>query len=408
MIGQKGIWILGGLLVLTIAAFAGVELLKVKSHSPVKPKSLVTTFVDDPRTSRAFTWHTDSADTAAVVQIVRGTGGVSFEGKEVLTVKGTTTVFEAERGRKYGVHKVNVTGLEPGTVYSYRAGGGGTEDWSETASFVTEEQAVTDFTFINVTDSQGVTESDFALWGKTLDKAFAVFPEARFIVHNGDFIEEPKDEAAWEAFFGKAQRWLTKVPLMPVMGNHEEVDKKADRFVSHFQVPGNGAKNVIPGTNYSFDYGLAHFVVLNTESKLKEQVEWLRSDLAGTDKPWKIVALHRGPYGGNQDESVLKRFVPLFDEFGVDLVLQGHNHEYSRSHPLKGGQIVAEGEGTVYVVPNSSGPKFNKKKEDLFYHKVHFQNGKQVFAGIRVNERTLTYQAFDVDGKKLDEFELKR
>ncbi|MNP54614.1 hypothetical protein D3C76_1491830 [compost metagenome] len=78
-----------------------------------------------------------------------------------------------------------------------------------------------------------------------------------------------------------------------------------------------------------------------------------------------------------------------------------------------GGKIVPEGEipkgakrGTVYVVTNASGGKFNEKKEDRFYHKVHFQNYKQMFAGISVSDNTLTYQAYDVDGKMLDEFVL--
>ncbi|SFM37248.1 hypothetical protein SAMN03159341_12911 [Paenibacillus sp. 1_12] len=106
-------------------------------------------------------------------------------------------------------------------------------------------------------------------------------------------------------------------------------------------------------------------------------------------------------------------WVALFDEYDVDLVLQGHNHEYSRSYPLRNGKIVGDGsdiinhrEGTVYVVTNASGPKFNEKKEDQFYHKVHFQNAKQMFAGIQIAEDTLTYQAYAVDGEKKDEFML--
>ncbi|WP_409344561.1 fibronectin type III domain-containing protein [Paenibacillus sp. MBLB4367] len=406
--GQKGMWIVGGLLVLSIAAFAGVELLKSRAASPAKPKALVTTFKGDPRTSRAFTWHTGNPEAAAVVQVVKGAENITFEEKMTMTIKGETTSIEVAKGRRQGVHKAIVTDLEPGAVYTYRVGSGEAGGWSEPAIFMTEPEALTDFTFLNVTDSQGVTENDFALWGKTLDKAFAVFPEAGFIAHNGDLTENPEDESAWDAFFGKAGRWLSRFPLMPVTGNHDEADKKADRFVSHFSLPDNGAKGSINGTSYSFDYGLAHFVVLNTESNGKEQTEWLRSDLAGSQKMWKIALLHRGPYGGNQDESVLQRWVPVFDEFGVDLALQGHNHEYSRSYPLKDGQIVREGEGTVYVVTNTSGPKFNKKKADQFYHRVHFQNGKQMFAGIRVNGNALTYQAYDVDGNMLDAFTLQK
>ncbi|MGG6312756.1 metallophosphoesterase [Paenibacillus macerans] len=265
------------------------------------------------------------------------------------------------------------------------------------------------FTFLNVTDSQGESEADFKLWGRTLDKAFAMFPDARFIVHNGDLTEDPANERGWDAFFRQAAKWLDRVPLMPVAGNHDEVPGQAERFASHFYVPDTGADGATPGTVYSFDYGYAHIIALNTESNLKRQTEWLRKDLKKNGKPWTIAAIHRPAYGGNQYEKIAD-WIEIFDEFGVNLVLQGHNHEYSRSYPLRDGEIVPEGQGkgTVYVVVNTAGPKFNVLKKDKFYHAVHTQPGKQTFAGITVGEHALTYAAFEVDGAKVDEFSLSR
>jgi 3',5'-cyclic AMP phosphodiesterase CpdA len=313
-----------------------------------------------------------------------------------------------------GVHKVLVTNLEPGTEYVYRVGDGGRDgmkqSWSEPASFQTEAQATDRFTFLNVTDSQGITERDFEIWGHTLDKAFAAFPNARFIVHNGDLTEDPKDETAWDHFFGKTRSWLKQIPLMPVTGNHDEIDGASDRYIAHFYLPDNGAKGSMPGTSYSFDYGTAHIAVLNTESNIEGQTKWLRDDLAHTNQPWRIVAMHRGAYGGNTYKKV-EKWVEVFDEYKVDLVLQGHNHEYSRSYPLRNGNKVGNGEnavenreGTVYVVTNTAGAKFNEKKDDLFYHKVHLQSGKQMFAGITIEGGQLTYQAYDVEGRSVDTF----
>ncbi|MGF7048442.1 putative phosphodiesterase [Paenibacillus sp. DS2015] len=407
MSGQKGYWILGALLVLLVIVFAYIEMKQTPTNSPTTPTSLVTTFKDDPMTSRAFTWYTKRADADTVIQWIKGSNTESLQEQGVTTTKGTTTTLDIGNGIMEGVHKVNITGLKPGTTYAYKVGDGDAEGWSEPALFTTEAEDVTDFSFINVTDSQGITEQDFKLWGNTLDQAFKTFPTAQFIVHGGDLTEYPEDESAWENFFGKASPWITRYPLMPVTGNHDEVDKVADRFVSHFNVPSNGSEDTISGTSYSFDYGTAHFVFMNTESSVKDQTEWLRQDLTATDKAWVIVAMHRPAYGGNQDEKVVKRWVPLFDEFGVDLVLQGHNHEYSRSYPLKDNKIVEDGEGTVYVTPLASGQKFNDKKEDQFYQQVHFQYNKQMYAGVHIHGATLTYQAYDVDGKMLDEFILK-
>ncbi|OAB34375.1 metallophosphoesterase [Paenibacillus macquariensis subsp. defensor] len=402
---KEFIWVgLIGLVILIIVV--GLEWMKVGQSE--KPKSLVMTLKHSALTSRAFTWYTESPNTDSILQLVKGSNR-DFDGQDVITITGSTSKVDVGNNHVQGAHKVEATGLEPGTAYSYRVGSGKDKGWSTQASFTTESKEMDEFTFVNVTDSQGITERDFDLWGKTLNKAFEIFPRAQFIVHNGDLTEDPEDEVAWDHFFGKATKWLTRVPFIPVTGNHDEVNGVADRYTSHFNLPDNGAEGSIDGTTYSFDYGSAHIVVLNTESNIKEQTKWLKKDLAGTDKPWKIVAMHRGAYGGKTYNKV-EDWVPIFDQYEVDLVLQGHNHEYSRSYPLRDGKIVGDGgnivndrEGTVYVVTNTAGQKFNEKKDDQFYHKVHFQNQKQMFAGVTIQADRLTFQAYDVDGEKLDE-----
>jgi hypothetical protein len=362
----------------------------------------------DARTTMAFTWQTEgTAGEPGILQIAEGAEpGPSWSEAEVLDFEAEASVME-DGGKGHTVYKVLATDLRPGTKYVYRVGNGQDGGWSEPCSFVTEAAEPEAFTFINVTDSQGEKAADFRLWARTLDQAFQTFPEARFIVHNGDMTENPNDAQGWKWLFGQASKWLTRVPLMPVAGNHDEISGDASAFASHFLVPENGAEGAAPGTTYSFDYGFAHIVVLNTESKIKRQTEWLREDLRKNTKPWTIVAMHRPAYGGNQYDKI-EDWIHVFDEFGVDLVLQGHNHEYSRSYPLRNGQIAQDGKGTVYVVTNTSGPKFNELKKDKFYHAVHSQPNKQTFAGITVSDNTLVYTAYTVDGRRLDEFTLER
>lgn len=403
---KEFIWF--GLIVLIILIIV-VATEWLKTGQSEKPKSLVTTMKHSALTTRAFTWFTEGTNVATVLQLVKG-ADMNFDRQDVITVNGTSSTMDVEKSKEQGVHKAEATGLEPGTTYTYRVGSGKDKEWSTPAGFTTESENMDEFTFINVTDSQGVTEADFEIWGRTLNKAFEQFPKAQFIVHNGDLTEEPEDELAWDHFFSKSANWLTQVPFMPVTGNHDEVDGVADRYISHFNLPDNGVESSTEGTTYSFDYGSAHVIVLNTESNIKKQTKWLEKDLANTDKPWKIVALHRGAYGGNTYGKI-EDWVTVFDKYAVDLVLQGHNHEYARSFPLRDGEIVGDGgnivnnrEGTVYVVTNTAGQKFNEKKEDQFYHQVHFQNRKQMFAGVTIQDHTLTFRAYDVDDKKLDEF----
>lgn len=397
-------------IIVAVIAAERLEAKRIRASLSGVPYNLVTTFKGDVRSSRAFTWYTGDPGAAGWLEVNRGSSSSFAEGT-VTRIEGVHTVVKTDKGKK-GVHKAEITGLQPGTVYSYRVGSGTGGEWSSIFEFRTAEAESRSVTFINVTDSQGASAADFKLWGRTLERAFQTFPGAQFIVHNGDFTEEPEKSALWNDFFSSVQGRVASIPLVPVTGNHDEIEEKAEEFTSHFNLPDHGAPGSIPGTSYSFDYGPVHVTVLNTESNLKTQTKWLREDLAGTDKPWKIVAMHRPAYGGNTYKKV-EEWTAAFDKYKVDLVLQGHNHEYSRSYPLLGGKILsgdkhlAGAKGTVYVVTNASGGKFNEKKEDQFYHKVHFQNQKQMYAGITVDGNQLAYQAYDVDGHRLDEFVLK-
>ncbi|GIP42818.1 hypothetical protein J45TS6_12770 [Paenibacillus sp. J45TS6] len=398
--------------VVIVAAVLGMQWYS-KGDSATKANPVViSTISEDSTTSRAFTWQTDNPNLSAKLQIVQGED-TSFEGDQILNFEGTTTSLVLDNGATVGVHKVEATGLTPGTVYQYRVGDGSEKGWSDVLTFETAPEEE-DFSFIYATDSQGETQSDFELWKNTMNKAFETFPGASFVVHAGDFVEDSGSDDAWNYFLEKSTSWISRIPIVPVIGNNDVMDDKFERFASYFHTPDNGASKLTGSeTNYSFDYGSAHIAVLNTEGSIKQQTEWLKEDLASTDKEWKIVAMHRPVYGGNTYKKI-QDWAEIFDKYEVDLVLQGHNHEYSRSYPLKDGEITGDGsdlvrnhEGTVYVVANASGPKFNEKKEDQFYHKIHFQNNKQMFAGITIRGNTLTYQAYDVDGKLLDVFSIE-
>jgi acid phosphatase type 7 len=380
------------------------------------PYSIGMTFRGEASTSRAFTWRYGQGETDGVLQVARSRDGLEKEQADKLSFPASRETRTGEKGKTEGVYQAEASGLTPNTLYWYRVGDAAADVWSEPASFTTGPEAGADaeVSFLHVTDSQGETETDFRLWSRTLEQAVKQFPQAAFVMHTGDLTENPEDPAAWRHFFDLARPVLSRLPLMPATGNHDEVDNDALEYRSRFLLPDNGLTSKDKGPSYSFDYGPVHMVVLNTESDLSKQRDWLKKDLAASaDKPWRIVAIHRGAYGGNMYDK-LEDWVKVFDEYQVDLVLQGHNHEYSRSYPLRGGKVAGNGDdpvreraGTVYVTPNTAGPKFNDKKEDLFYHKVHFQNKKQMFGGITVSGNTLTYEAYDVDGKLLDRFVLE-
>ncbi|QKS46529.1 metallophosphoesterase family protein [Paenibacillus cellulosilyticus] len=381
------------------------------------PYSIVTTFNGDASEARSFAWTTDDPEAASVLQLVPGTDAAKLDTNDVISFQGRTELLNIGDD-KLGTHKAEAVGLTPDTTYTYRVGSGDAKGWSAPMTFTTaaadetensSENQSSSFTFLNLADSQGVTEQDFKLWGDTLNKAFELYPDSRFVIHNGDFTENADDADGWRYLFEQAMPWAASIPLMPVVGNNDVLKKEGSTpLTARFDLPDNGANGV--SGNYSFDYGTVHVAVLNTEEEISAQTKWLDADLAATKQPWLIVAIHRPLYGGSTYKKI-KDWAEVIDRYKVDLVLQGHNHEYSRSFPLRDGKVTGSADqavtnhsGTVYVVTNTAGPKFNEKKEDQFYHAVHFQNNKQMFAAITVEGDSLTYTAYTSDGEQVDSF----
>jgi hypothetical protein len=392
-------------------------------HSPNRPKALVTTFSGDPKTERAFTWYTSPGAKAAVVEYAP-------EGEGWLQAAGTTEVFDTKcsAGTDFGVrhvHKVRLQSLKPGTLYRYRAGDG--ERWSETGQFETEHEHAAPFTFLNITDPQGSVFDHYEIYGKVLNEGLRRFPESRFIVMGGDAVEEGNREDWWDYYFDCARPHIGSLPLMSVVGNHETRGGGVKNFNHHFTYPANGyglhaglrgtennPEHILETDNtvYSFDYGCAHFSCLNTGSSrdgkvnpegfLEVQREWLRQDIGRTDKTWKIVVLHRAPYGSNEDNTDVRDvFAALFEELGVGLVLQGHDHVYLRTVPMLDGK-----RGPVYLMAGASGRKLYPY-EQRPWACAGGAIEEQIYAGIHVAEDEINGKVYSLSGKLVDQFTLK-
>ncbi|RKJ07840.1 hypothetical protein D7X33_50285, partial [Butyricicoccus sp. 1XD8-22] len=122
--------------------------------------------------------------------------------------------------------------------------------------------------------------------------------------------------------------------------------------------------------------------MLNSEfgvQDMEQQQQWIRDEVESSTKEWTIVMFHRPPYKSNPltgQNATATTFSPLLEELGVDLVLNGHDHAYMRTHPMKDGIPQPEGEGTIYVIGGSAGPKFYPvEKND--YVNVQFDTDTQ-------------------------------
>ncbi|WP_309123278.1 phosphodiester glycosidase family protein [Paenibacillus sp.] len=393
-------------------------------HSPVidfkvsklagspNPYNISVAMSEDPTTSRRLSWNTHPHTAGTVAEVAKASEFTDFDAANVITFAGSSGIYNTNNDGTIRVHKAVLDGLEPDTEYVYRVGDGAA-NVSASGKFRTAPIGGDRTKFLFFGDSQAGDQAGFQLWGNTVDKGVADASDAEFIVHAGDIVDLGHEEEQWNMWFAAAQEELMNTTLVAVVGNHEVTGEDEDNagdegkdFKSHFNFPDNGIEE-LKGTNYSFDYKNIHFAVLNSEYYFEEQRDWLREDLSNTDRTWKIVIFHRGPYGGYYSTEAVKRhWTPVFDEFGVDLVLNGHDHLYLKTHPMKGGAPVEPGEGTVYVVGGSSGPKFYELVEQPWQEKV-YDRKIQIYSTIEVVGDTLTFVAKAVDtGEEIDRFTL--
>lgn len=323
------------------------------------------------------------------------------------------------------IFKGVVKGLDHDTDYFYRVGDARSDTWSEVCSFHTTPKGNKDFTFLFMLDTQGPGER----WGHVLNKAFELFPDARFILHTGDMVDYGLDETQWRNMLWDNRQYTANTLIASVSGTYHE-DRGSELYTHfHRKLPAN--QKVDKGYFYSFDYSNAHILMLDVtdigaDYKFSEkQIEWIKKDLARTNKKWRIVALHwsiysSGPhsyYELEQLDNLRKQVEPIFDLYNVDLVLQGHDHVYTITKSLVNGEVqknktierefngvkyksILNQKGTVYITGGTSGTKYYdhynfERFDHIFDVRTSFKNS--TFTAITVTANDLIVQSYNYD-----------
>jgi len=435
-LGTLGRTMLAGIVPLTLGAF-GYAAIGEKSDpgSPgwnavtKTPDRIILTWAGDPATSQSVTWRTDTTVTTAVAQYALASPGPGF-GLAAQTVAARSRTVDARAVKDAGLaaayHSVTFSGLTPDTLYAYRVGDG--TRWSEWFHFRTASTERKPFSFIYFGDAQN---DILSLWSRTIRQSYAAAPDARFMIHAGDLVSNGHNDTQWGEWF-RAGGWIhAMVPSVPAAGNHEydpltASEEKED--VQHlsvfwrpqFALPENGVEGQ-EETNYYIDYQGARIVVLNSNEQREEQAKWLAGVLGDNPSPWTIVTFHHPIFssGKDRDNAALRDlWKPVFDRYGVDLVLQGHDHTYARGRTYAqatnapvGANVRDSSTGTVYVV-SVSGPKMYTLNRNYWrrYDAVLDRRAEntQLFQVIRVAGDTLRYRAHTATGTLYDSFDLIR
>ena len=190
------------------------------SQPSVYPDRIVLNLGEDPSTTASVTWRSVPEVKKGFAEIAIATGSPKFW-RRAKTIEAATTTFDGSdiptAGFISNYHSVTFSDLQPGTVYAYRVGDG--KRWSEWIQFRTASSSKTaPFSFLYVGDTQNFI---LELWARLIREGYKKAPDASFIIHAGDLVNNAHREQEWQEWFD-AGGWIhSSLPSFPVAGNHE-------------------------------------------------------------------------------------------------------------------------------------------------------------------------------------------
>ena len=407
------------------AAFAAIFLCEVaqahenKDHKDLRhweiasadPDRIFLTFYGDPSSGRAVTWRTGGKrKKRAVAEIAKASGGPGFI-SDLTRIEATSETIDLKttsRNKQGEVHYHSVIfkNLEPDILYVYRVGDGD-EHWSEWIQFRTASREAKPFKFVYFGDAQNEVLSH---WSRTIRMASQVAPNAAFALHAGDLINQAHADAEWAEWFKAGGFLHSQWSGIPVAGNHEYDNERrwlpkelSMQWRPQFTLPVvSELPKRLHETVYSVEYQGMQVIVLNSNELIEEQASYLAEQLAKPGFHWKVVTFHHSlfsPRRGISDKSEMMEaeWKPLFEKYNVDLVLQGHDHTYTRGQvPVRdGATFVADSFQTMYVTSVSGPKQYAIRDENL---KAYRKKGLQT---VRKGEQTQFFQVISVDGNQL-------
>lgn len=389
-----------------------INLFRWTTHpSGPRPDHVVLTWSSDPRTTQAIQWRTGPRVTRGRVAYGKKADYLRPHPKRLRTVKAPPPTRLTDRLLLNDpvVHRftVELRGLEPGTTYLYSVGDGSADGWTEFAEFTTAPAGIEPFSFIYMGDAQNGLDR----WGTLVRNAFRRRPDAAFYLMAGDLVNRGAERDDWDNLFANAAGVYDRRPLVPVIGNHECQGGHPTLYLQQFALPHNGPPGLEAERCYAFEYSNALFVVLDSNLDPATQTDWLEEQLARSRATWKFVSYHHPAYSSapNRDNQKLRElWTPLFDKYHVDLALQGHDHAYLRTYPLKASQRVASPkDGTVYIVSVSGTKMYKQDPREYTEFGLTNVSTYQVL-DLQISGNRMVYRAYDLDGQLRDELVIEK
>jgi len=241
--------------------------------------------------------------------------------------------------------------------------------------------------------------------------------DIHFVINTGDLVADGEVDSQWTDFFNIEKELLARVPLFPVIGNHEVHDDKVDLFLKYFVNP---VKSSGREEYYSVDYANVHLTVLDGHAQVdkwyscslrglltddcfnEKQEKWLKEDIqkasSNPDIDHIIVLVHAGPYTSKEDRTGnvhVRNLMDFFKQNKVTAIISGHDHYYERG---------VSGNGIPYIISGGGGAplyeieKPNSAPHTVFFNLKDYHYLSLTVAGkyLRIDSKRLSGEIFDI------------
>ena len=297
------------------------------------------------------------------------------------------------------MHEIKLTNLKPGTTYRYKVSYDNTT--LEAASFTTAPKPGTkNWRMVAYGDNRTYPETHKRIVAQILKL------NPSMIIHSGDLVASGDHYEQWKEQYFDPMRGLSEnITVFPSLGNHE---KNSHFYYDYMSLPDENGESY-----YSFDYGNAHFIALNSNAREapfdidSEQTQWLIRDLKeNKDAEWKIVFFHHPLFRCHPSRGIEpQRWVwqEVFEEYGVDLVINGHDHYYQRTYAI-GNYQGKPSRGVYHLISGGGGapnypvvPKVHAANRRSVHHitVMDFQDDRIV--GRAIDDKGNIFDAFVYD-----------
>ena len=324
----------------------------------------------------------------------------------------------AQAEKENGVARAIIDNLEENTEYSYRVGSGDI-GWSEVYSFKTGDFDDNEFSFLFISDAQlGVNGAayDAKTWNTSLEKAREWFgDDIEFMLSGGDQINDSDEPEQFDAFASPAL--LRSLPIMTTVGNHDNGKSYSDYFIQS----NTDESTASDAGKYSGDYWVHYdgVLIMNLNTNVysrsihKEFMEKAIAEYTAEygEPTWKIVVFHHSVYSAaadrvSENEDRREVFTGLMSEMGIDVVLMGHDHIYTRTYMMAGGLTPIDDASRYVKVGNDPyGSYYDPAEGEVFFLTVNtaasskfytMTEGKEPYAAYKNQESISNITKIDV------------